>query len=289
LIKVPEASPEILSTMLKGLLPCSFLQPNNLDKYSAMKNLIFISLLFFSKLSFASTREAIISGNWSSSSTWNGSAPLAGDEVLIPPGITVNIDISTPMILRLTNNGTLVIINNSISVLYVSQNVYNNSNFINDGKAYVHGSLFNSDTIIGDGAFCVWDTTSNTQYIGGTVDFCDITPPAAPPYVDINTGTVLGTVTFCQAGLCAPAGIFDVEQTDRVSIAPNISSGIFKIKCNDYRQLTSVVVTDGVGRIIYKMYNNFTEIDLTQFNSGIYFYVLEEKSQNIYRGKLMKK
>src|SRR6185436_16827106 len=102
-----------------------------LTNYSAMKKLIFISLFVFPTLSFALTKVAINTGNWSSPATWSGSVlPLAGDEVIIPSGITVNIDITTSMILGLTNNGTLNILNNSISVLNVSHNVYNNSSFI---------------------------------------------------------------------------------------------------------------------------------------------------------------
>jgi hypothetical protein len=254
-----------------------------------MKKIIFISLLVCPLISFAFTTTAISSGSWSSPSTWSGATPpAAGDEAVIPSGFSVIVDISTPLILRLINNGTLIIANNSFSILNISENLYNNNNIFNEGKVFVHGSLFNIDTIEGVGAFCVWDTTSNTQYIGGTVDFCDITPPPFPPYVDINSGTVSGTVTFCQAGLCTPAVVKDVEQKNGVTISPSISSGIFKIKNAEYRHLKKVIVTDAGGRMIYNSDNNFSEIDLTLFVSGIYFYLCEDESQNIYTGKLMK-
>ncbi|MDP4238207.1 MAG: G8 domain-containing protein [Bacteroidota bacterium] len=48
------------------------------------------------------TRTAAFSGNWSSSNTWGGTVPVAGDDVVINSGITVTLDVNTPVILSLT-------------------------------------------------------------------------------------------------------------------------------------------------------------------------------------------
>src|SRR5204863_8553919 len=113
-----------------------------------MKKIFLISLLVFPLVTSASTITAVASGNWSFIGTWNPTTiPIAGDEVIIPPGITVTLDIGTPLLLRVINNGTLVLSNSGLSVLVVSQNIYNNNSLINYGVVFVHGSLFNADTI----------------------------------------------------------------------------------------------------------------------------------------------
>ena len=59
------------------------------------KLLILSAMVGIWSASFATTYTAVASGNWSSSATWGGTAPslnLSSDQVIIPFGMTVNLD-----------------------------------------------------------------------------------------------------------------------------------------------------------------------------------------------------
>jgi hypothetical protein len=75
--------------------------------------LSFFALFLFSAASRAATFTAVASGNWSSSTVWNGTPPSTtntGDAVVIPSGITVTMDNNVTVngaLASLTVNGTL--------------------------------------------------------------------------------------------------------------------------------------------------------------------------------------
>jgi autotransporter-associated beta strand protein len=75
----------------------------------APKSCFMIAFLFLATIqSFAATRTASVSGNWSSTTTWGGSAvPTAADAVIINPGITVTIDLASPVAGSITGSGTI--------------------------------------------------------------------------------------------------------------------------------------------------------------------------------------
>ena len=51
--------------------------------------------LFSTNVSFAATRTASVSGNWSNTATWGGAAvPTSADAVTINSGITVTVDVT---------------------------------------------------------------------------------------------------------------------------------------------------------------------------------------------------
>ena len=56
----------------------------------------------------ATVRTASQVGNWSSATTWGGAVPRAGEEALIPSGITVTQDVSSAKLKTLTIHGALV-------------------------------------------------------------------------------------------------------------------------------------------------------------------------------------
>lgn len=77
------------------------------------------SLFLFSATSNAATFTAVTSGNFSSSTTWGGTAPssmVSADAVIIPPGITVTLtsDQSFTGTSSLTVNGTLTSTGNAL-------------------------------------------------------------------------------------------------------------------------------------------------------------------------------
>ena len=72
----------------------------------------------------------------------------------------------------------------------------------------------NYDTIEGEGRICVTGFSESTGTIQGEIDFCDLTPTvSSPPFIDMNSGTVMGSVTFCAEGGCGPNPVADLQHT----------------------------------------------------------------------------
>ena len=70
----------------------------------------------------------------------------------------------------------------------------------------------NYDTIEGEGRICVTGFSESTGTIQGEIDFCDLTPTvSSPPFIDMNSGTVAGSVTFCAEGGCGLNPVADPQ------------------------------------------------------------------------------
>lgn len=86
-----------------------------MKKTSTLKTLcVAIAASFCSAAMHAATITATVSGNWSSASTWSGGTPgstVSTDNIVIPAGITVTMDMSvqmTGLLSSLSVNGTLM-------------------------------------------------------------------------------------------------------------------------------------------------------------------------------------
>ncbi len=79
-----------------------------------------------------------------------------------------------------------------------------------------------------------------------------------------------------------------ISNPDLFQIYPTLSSGIFRIKTSADYHPKKIIVTDGEGRIVYTSATNFSEINLTDFATGIYFYAVEDEWQKVYRGKIIR-
>ena len=55
------------------------------------------------------TRQPVQSGPWDDPATWGGTLPGAGDDVVVPPGITVTVGVNPPAVRNLTILGTLTV------------------------------------------------------------------------------------------------------------------------------------------------------------------------------------
>ncbi|MGZ3932482.1 MAG: hypothetical protein ACXVP0_14380, partial [Bacteroidia bacterium] len=87
----------------------------------------------------------------------------------------------------------------------MTKNFYNTSGvpaktavFDNRGGVKVMDSWYNVDTVKGTntGTFTVSDTSANSGVMKGNYQFCDLTPPSSSPYVDLNSGSIAGTLTY---------------------------------------------------------------------------------------------
>jgi hypothetical protein len=99
----------------------------------------------------------------------------------------------------------------------------NNGQVVMDGGSMIiEGDLLNNQSIGGDGGICVYLSTNNAGSIIGTVDICDFSPTTTiPPLLDVNSGTVAGTVTYCTNSTCSPVGLGEVVLRQEISVIQN--------------------------------------------------------------------
>lgn len=151
--------------------------------------------------------------------------------------------------------------------------------FINDGFFQAGDNWLNIDSVSGSGTFCVNDSTANTGIMSGSFDFCDLTPPAQPPYIDWNPGTVSPGVTWCTKScnsgfekMAVPAGfsVFPNPCDNYLQIGNLYESANYKLKI--YNLPGQVVleseITSGVS---YAK----PGIDVSGLQNGIYFIELK--------------
>lgn len=82
--------------------------------------------------------------------------------------------------------------------------------------------------------------------------------------------------------------VTSISNPTLLQIYPSVSSTFFRIKTSEDYHLKKISVTDSQGRIVYTSSTNFSEINLTRFTNGIYFYEVEDELQRVFRGKIVK-
>jgi hypothetical protein len=70
------------------------------------------------------------------------------------------------------------------------------------------------------------------------------------------------------------------------SMYPSISTGVFSLKTKT--PLTKIIITDATGKTVFTSTQNLPFIDISNLPEGIYFYYVEDKSLQVYRGRLVK-
>lgn len=143
--------------------------------------------------------------------------------------------------------------------------IQHNAMFNNNGRMVINDSWYNSDTVKGSstGSFRVADSSVNWGWMLGTFDFCDLTPPASAPYVDINTGTLQIGITWCNY-----TGIADLKNME-IKIYPNPASDFINVEMKN--QIDSKVrIYNSCGSMISEATNK-TRIDISEYPSGLYF------------------
>lgn len=154
------------------------------------------------------------------------------------------------------------------------------ASFNNDGTFDIGDSFYNFNDITGtnSGSFTVQDTSYTSGTMSGSFDFCDATPPVTFPYIDIILGTVDPAITYCTVGINTN------EILPYNLIYPNPTNGIVNI---DTDANVSVVVYNVLGEKVISTKNH--KIDLSSFESGVYFVLLkDEKGKIIKQEKIMK-
>ena len=174
---------------------------------------------------------------------------------------------NTPMVIGGDFYNTENVTNNSFiscSSLYNGDTVAQTAVFTNNGTISVSADFANSRTVNGTGHFCVAGTSTNAGAMNGTIDFCDLTGGT----IDLNVGTVAGTVTFCSTP-CA-LGV-DEQFADNVNMYPNPVIDHLTVQLPG--NTTSVVrITNSLGQevMVLSTTESLVTLPLNMLASGVY-------------------
>lgn len=152
--------------------------------------------------------------------------------------------------------------------IYAHTNFYNGDTLAglaslhNNGTIEVTNDFYNNFNMDGSGNFCVGADSYNSGSVSGTLDFCDNTGVD----FDWTTGTIAGTVTFCQPGCYLKVDENDLEE---VRIYPNPSAGTFNFDA--IHNYTDCVVYSVSGQQIEHIHLEGNTVDLNQLDAGMYF------------------
>jgi len=181
---------------------------------------------------------------------------------------------------RFINNSTAeIIINHDFSNI---DSTGGPAMLTNDGQINVGNDWHNGNTLDGSGKWCVVHNTWNQGAMNGTFDFCD----QSGGNVDLQEGTIAGTVTFCT--FSCNVGV--VEEISFISIAPNPCQN--EIVFSNVESFTDATVTivNSVGQIVIQEKNrsgNEIKIESKDLSTGFYFVTIKD-GENTFSGKFVK-
>ncbi len=159
--------------------------------------------------------------------------------------------------------------------------------FTNNGRVTVTHDwaniMINAALVDGTGKFCIQNNTYNSGAMSGTFDFCDLSGGS----VDLNTGTIGGTITYCTFS-CSTGIKEDIANSD-INLYPNPNNGVFTInfKNPDAKKIIEIYNVLGIKVYSANLGTEKTEIDLNTENKGIYFYQLKSENEIISTGKII--
>jgi hypothetical protein len=228
------------------------------------------------------------------------SGRIIGDSLTNAPGVTLTNN-GRMMIGAQTNSGTVNNNNYISSYAYTNSGIFNNNDsliltaslwnrtvfnnnaagkvrltknfhnyhpsntavFDNNGNVTVLDSWYNTDTVNGvaGGYFQVADTSANSGFMKGNFTFCDMTPPASTPKVDLNSGFVSANINYCTVGI-------EENQWSDLNVYPNPTSGVFYVKSDSGVEL-NVMITDLTGKLILEKTVSSDAVEINQ-PEGIY-------------------
>jgi len=84
----------------------------------------------------------------------------------------------------------------------------------------------------------------------------------------------------------ASTGLQNISEQRPFQIYPSTSDGIYKLQTT--QTLKQLLIFDNEGRTIIETSNVFSDINLTRFSNGIYFYAITDENEKVWRGKLLK-
>lgn len=263
-----------------------------------MKSLLLCFLLAPVLVLAQGTTTSVQDGDWDDPATWDcGCVPevdnaivihevrIAGNTFLMqrvhvmPVGSLVMDDYFSVVIMDTVINDGLMELIGDIDVDWA---LLNNATILiegvmhNDGAIVLGGpsasivldNIGNYDTIEGEGRICVAEYSENTGTIHGLIDFCDLTPTSAsPPFIDANSGSVAGSVTFCTVGSCGPQSV-RANASFYSPLGPNPAIDHLRI---DITSRSIVTLRDALGRaVLSRSASQPLMLDVSMLPPGIY-------------------
>jgi hypothetical protein len=147
-------------------------------------------------VSSASTMSAIRSGQWNNPNTWStGIVPTLTDNVIIPLGVTINVDSGAACVANMIIQQPTSVLNVSGNSLTITRNYYLNglgNNFETFSKLNISGGTL---TVIGDALQGGFITTANTitSITGGTFTIGSGTD--CSKYWNLPSGAILNFIS----------------------------------------------------------------------------------------------
>lgn len=240
-----------------------------------LKNDGHLDLMFFlNTLSYSGT------GVIYSSHFYNVGTAVTEDSVII------DVDFLNSGTLHNTANNPFLVANDFMN----EDSTYHDAVFINDGFVHIGNNFTNGDSLKGtEGSFCIAVYSANLGVIDGSVDICDLTPMAGPPYIDVNMGTIGANVTSCTHS--CNVGIDENSNTSTlVDVFPNPYSSATTFTINTASpENSTLTIYDLTGNaIIHKSFGNEGKIIVNkELPAGIYFYRISNSRGEVYSGKLV--
>ena len=135
-----------------------------------------------------------------------------------------------------------------------------------NGAMRVNSDFGNADSITGSGQLCIYGNSINYGAITGALDMCDVSPGGQK--VDLNLGTIAGTVQTCVAG--CNIGLSEITKIP-VQVYPNPATNFIQIKAE---QEINVVIYDMMGKVVYQSTTpgQLQNISLSEWAVGVYTY-----------------
>ncbi len=189
-----------------------------------------------------------------------------------------------------TNNliNSKTFINSTTGLINLNNNFLNTDSltspgvFTNNGRVVVNNNWCNKDEVNGIGKFCVQNNSSNSGTMSGTFDFCDLTGGS----IDINTGNIAGTITYCLYSCVT--GINENTNNIIINVYPNPCNGIFSILARNSASTLNLEIFNMLGESIYtSQLTDKIDIDLSKHTKGLYLIQIKSEKGIINTGKII--
>ncbi len=213
---------------------------------------------------FAIVKIAVGTGNWTNGAIWSPiGVPTPFDNIIITTGSTIHYDMNV-----LVENGGSI----TIDGVLCGQDSFN---IACGGTFYCHGQMsgvyihVTDGAVTGTGVIYAEDTFYYTPCSGGF--------------------NIAGNIIIGQPYSCNLTEVHEMNSSADIFYYPetNLSDGIFKL-FSSQMNLSQLCITDCRGRMVLASTNNFSEINLSNFSSGIYFYAITDEKENVFRGRIVK-
>ena len=220
----------------------------------------------------------------STGGTFNNNGTLALNYLA---NIDTVINYGTISTYNLTNSKSFI--NNQTGLIDVANNFLNTDSlanpslFTNNGQVNVINNWRNIAMVNGSGKFCIQNNSNNSGTMSGAFDFCDLTGG----YIDANTGTIAGTITYCQYS--CTVGTKEKINNAIIKIYPNPSNGVLSVFVKNFSSIINIEIFNMLGKIIYskQLDGDTSEINLSKQAKGIYFYQIKSEEEIINTGKII--